>query len=106
MPSEFRRIVWAPKANQDLRDIWLYYARVASPEIADNLLREVGRVVARLEDHALSWRARDDIMPGLRSILVHPYIVFYRVRGTNVEIVRVLHQRRDFNAIFPKKRGD
>lgn len=45
-------------------------------------------------------------MPGLRSVLVHSYIVFYRVQATNVEIVRVLHQRRDFAAIFPKKRGE
>ncbi len=42
-------------------------------------------------------------MPGLRSILVYPYIVFYRVTGATVEIVRVLHQRRDFAAIFDKK---
>lgn len=45
-------------------------------------------------------------MPGLRSVLVHPYIVFYRVPDTAVEIVRVLHQRRDFTAIFPKKKRD
>jgi toxin ParE1/3/4 len=106
MPSEPRRIVWAPKADQDLRDIWRYYAHVASPEIADNVLREIGRVVAQLEDHALSWRPRDDVMPGLRSVLVHPHIVFYRVPDSIVEIVRILHQRRDFNAIFPKKRAE
>ena len=83
-----------------------YYARVASPEIADNMLREIGRVVAQLEDHALLWRSRADVMLGLRSVLVHPHIVFYRVRDTTVEVARVLHQRRDFNAIFPKKRGE
>jgi len=32
------------------------------------------------------WRARDEIMPGLRSVLVHPYVIFYRLTETNVEI--------------------
>lgn len=49
------------------------------------------------------WRARDEILPGLRSVVVHPYTVFYRVRDDTVEIVRVLHERRDFAAVFGKK---
>jgi plasmid stabilization system protein ParE len=38
--------------------------------------------------------------PGLRPILVRPYIVFYRVSSNSIEIVRVLHQRRNFAAVF------
>jgi len=37
-----RRVVWAPRAKQDLLNIWRYYARVASPEIAGNVLRGIG----------------------------------------------------------------
>jgi plasmid stabilization system protein ParE len=50
--------------------------------------------------------ARDDVMPGLRAVLVHPYTVFYRVTDSTVEIVRVLHERRDFSAVFRDKRDD
>jgi toxin ParE1/3/4 len=39
-------------------------------------------------------------MPELRSVLVLPYVVFYRVTELSVEIVRVLHGRRDLDAIF------
>jgi plasmid stabilization system protein ParE len=39
-----RRVVWAPRAKQDLLDIWRYYARVASPDIADDILRGIERV--------------------------------------------------------------
>jgi plasmid stabilization system protein ParE len=39
-----RRVVWAPRAKQDLVSIWRYYARVASPDIADNILLEIERV--------------------------------------------------------------
>jgi toxin ParE1/3/4 len=66
-------------------------------------LREIDEAGRRLSDEALMWRARDEIMPGLRSVLVHPYTIFYRVRRGSVEIARVLHERRDFSRIFPKK---
>jgi len=53
MPGRRRRVVWGPKAKQDLREVWLYYARVASPEIADKLVREIDGAGERLEDDAL-----------------------------------------------------
>ena len=64
MPTNRRQIVWAPNAKQELRDVWRYYARVASPEIADKLLREINEAGRRLADEALMWRARDEVMPG------------------------------------------
>jgi len=50
----------------------------------------------------MAWRARDEIMPGLRSILVHPYVIFYRTGDGAIEIVRVLHQRRNIAPILSK----
>ncbi len=104
MPGKRRKVLWAPRAEQDLRDVWRYYARVASPDIADRLLREIEEAGERLGEQALMWRARDEVMPGLRSVLVHPYTVFYRVTDGSVEIVRVLHERRNFPEVFKKGR--
>jgi len=39
-------------------------------------------------------------MPELRSLLILPYVVFYRITELSVEIVRILHGRRDLDAIF------
>jgi len=36
----------------------------------------------------------------MRSILVHPFVVFFRLHPLMVQIVRVLHQRRDLEAEF------
>jgi plasmid stabilization system protein ParE len=52
MPGKRRRVIWAPKARQDLREVWLYYARVASPEIADKLLRDIDGAGERLDEEA------------------------------------------------------
>jgi toxin ParE1/3/4 len=103
MPRRRKRVVWAPKSKRDLHDVWRYYERVASPEIADRLLREIGDAGGRLVDEALMWRSRDEVTPGLRSVLVHPYTIFYRINDDVVEIVRVLHERRDFSEIFSKR---
>jgi plasmid stabilization system protein ParE len=39
-------------------------------------------------------------MAGLRQVLVNPYIVFYRVTDRGVEIMHVLHGRRDLVSFF------
>jgi toxin ParE1/3/4 len=99
MPVERSQIIWSPAATDDLREIWRYFADVASRDIADRLLRDIFRASERVRRRPLASRSRDEIIPGLRSILVHPYVIFYRVQD-GVEIVRVLHQRRNFAAIL------
>ena len=102
MPGTDNRIVWAPAAKNDLRDIWRYFVGVASPEVADRLLRDIVWASERVRQRPLAGRARDEVMPGLRSILVHPYVVFYRVKSGTVEVVRVVHQRRNFAVMFSR----
>jgi toxin ParE1/3/4 len=103
--ADHRRLTWAPLARQDLRDLWEYFARVGSIEVADNVLREINRASARAGQHPLMGRPRDELAPGLRSVLTHPHIVLYRISADGVEIVRVLHQRRDLPAIFSPVTG-
>jgi toxin ParE1/3/4 len=98
-----RRVVWSPQAEDDLRSIWYYFVSIASPEIADKLLREITLASVRLSERPfLLGRVRDEIRPGLRSTLVSPYVIFYRVTEVTIEVVRVLHQRRNFLAHFPE----
>ena len=100
-----RLLVWAPKAKQDLLRIWGYYARLASPEIADSLLHEIGKRALGLSQRPFVGRPRTELLPGLRSVLVHPYAIIYLVTDNAVEIVRVLHERRDLPAEVKKEPG-
>jgi len=99
-----RRLVWSPRAKRDLIEIWRYYARVASPDIADTVLREVERAGEAIRRNPLARRVRDELGPGLRSALVSPYTIFNRVQDDDVQVVRVLHERRDFPAVFGRRR--
>lgn len=44
--------------------------------------------------------AQDELRPGLRSYSYGSYVIYFRVRGEVLEIVRVIHGRRDVRMIF------
>lgn len=93
-------VLWSPEALIDLDTIWDYYARVAKPNTADNILREIGKVVALIENHPFAGRSRDEVRTGLRSLAANPHVVFYRVMNDRPEIIRVLDGRQDIDEIF------
>jgi toxin ParE1/3/4 len=90
-----KRLAWAPRADQDLLDIWSYYASEASDEIADKVIGQIVTAARRVGELPLSGRSREDLQAGVRSVLAHPYVVFYRAAVNDVQIVRVLHERRN-----------
>jgi toxin ParE1/3/4 len=102
MPAN--RIAWSPAAKRDLRNIWRYFTNVASIEVAERLLRDIAQASERVRERPLAWRTRDEVMPGLRSILVHPFVLFYRVKPGIVEVVRVVHQRRNLADVVSKSK--
>jgi toxin ParE1/3/4 len=103
MSANRNELVWAPEARRDLVEIWNYFTAVASSEVAETLLRDIDKASARLLRHPLSGRPRDDIAPSLRSVIVRPYVILYRQREPNIEIVRILHMRRNFAAALLDK---
>ena len=98
------QIVWSPAANDDLEQIWTYIAQEASAKRADDQVIKIVEICRSLSDWPHSGRARDDITPGVRSIAVAPYVLFYRIGSEAVEIVRVLDGRRDIEAILNENR--
>jgi toxin ParE1/3/4 len=93
-------ILWSPEALEDIDHLWDYYAEVAGRANADKLLRQIGKVVATLEEFPLAGRLRYDIRAGLRSLSAGSHVVFYRLEHDRPEIVRVLDGRRDLDEIF------
>ena len=100
MASHRRPIIWSPEARADLSEIWNYYAPRAGRHRADNTVRRISDACRLIEDHPLAGPARDEIRSGLQSITARPYVIFYRLREEVVEIVRMLHGRRDLDDIF------
>nr|WP_292383196.1 type II toxin-antitoxin system RelE/ParE family toxin [Mesorhizobium sp.] len=47
---------------------------------------------------SFSGAPRDDIAPRIRHLIVGEYLTLYRVGGDAIEILRVLHGRRNIEA--------
>jgi len=100
MAGPKRPALWSSEAVADIGRIWDYYADVAGSRTADNVLREIGKLVVLIEEYPLVGRSRDEVRPGLRSLAADPHVVFYRVADDRPGIIRILDGRQDIDEIF------
>jgi toxin ParE1/3/4 len=92
----------APQAAADLDDLWYYVARESgSIEIANRMIDCITDRFVLLVGFPHIGRARDeDFGPGTRSFVVGDYVIVYCVEAEDVLILRVVHGRRDLEALF------
>ena len=92
------KLIRSAKAELDLIDIWLYIA-ADQPTNADRFLDKLSKAAASLAETPGMGVERPEIFEGLKSFPVDRYIIYYRVKETHLEIVRVLSSARDINHI-------
>ncbi|HVW57049.1 MAG TPA: type II toxin-antitoxin system RelE/ParE family toxin [Rhizobiaceae bacterium] len=85
------------RAEEDLIQIWSYLAQ-QNPRAADQLLDRLQQRWELLATQPRSGVARDDIGSGIRYVATGEYITFYRPGSDGLEIMRVIHGRRDIKA--------
>lgn len=88
----------APEAANDLRSIALYIAE-DNPDRADSFVDELRAKALRIAQQPLSYRARNDISPGLRSATHGRYLLLFRDLPDRVRVVRVVHAARDLGRL-------
>ncbi|MFZ4072218.1 MAG: type II toxin-antitoxin system RelE/ParE family toxin [Caulobacterales bacterium] len=71
--------------------------RERQPGCRRRLLALTEATIARLERFPLIGVPREELAAGLRSIRIRPFphLIFYRVDGEMVTLVRLLHGARD-----------
>jgi toxin ParE1/3/4 len=87
-------------AGDDMRNAVGFYEREAGARVASRFADQLVRAFRKISAHPKigSPRYADQFkFEGLRHRQVHgfPYLIFYAVRGENVEVFRVLHSARD-----------
>jgi toxin ParE1/3/4 len=92
----------AQRAEADLDDIWLYVARESSSiEIANRLIDTITDRFLTLAHFPYRGRSREeDFGPGYRSLPVGEYVIVYCVENADVLVLRVVHGRRQLEALF------
>ena len=82
-----------PDAERELIDGARFYAEQATSELALAFIAEVERTLERLSAHpnlGVPWRATMRRFP-LRRF---PYSVLYQVKGDELRVIALAHQRR------------
>lgn len=106
MAEARRAALWSPEALDDRERIWDYYTGVAGRQTAEKFFREIGRVIALIEDRPFAGRTRNEVRPGIRSFAAAPHVVFYRVVDDRPQIVRLLDGRQDIEEQFAAGDGE
>ena len=94
------QLVWSPEAEADLLTIWHWGAAHFSADTADIHLRDIQHAARNLCEFPYAGVKRDQIVPGIRSVIVYPTVIFYRIGSVSIEIVRVVDGRRNLAAFF------
>lgn len=91
-------------ARADVTEILIHIAK-DSPSAAAGMLERFERQARRLAAAPGIGQPRAELRPGLRSAVVGSYVIFYRAVTKGIEVVRVLHGRRDIEAIMTAEDG-
>ena len=92
-------VFFTRQAREDLIDIWLH---IAADDLgaADRVLDRLELAAMNLTDNPRMGPARDDIRRGLRYLVSGTFLILYQVAEDGVEIVRLVHGRRDLFGLF------
>lgn len=99
MPPK-NKIKYTPAAVDDMDEIFSFISQ-DSVSTAENMLEKLNHQISALADFlhigsVLSDEEYTLVQRGYRFIIVHPYLVFYRIIDNIVIIHRILHGRRDY----------
>lgn len=95
------RLGFTSAARRDLVAIETYIAEHAGEAVADTFLAGLHDLCVRVASlPGLLGTARPDLAPDLRSTPHRNYVVYFRYVDKTLEVVAVLHGKRDARAYF------
>lgn len=94
----------SPETQQDIRDICGYIAR-DSIDAARRVREEIRDACRRLAQHPQIGHRREDLTTRQDVLFwpVHSYLIVYRPDTQPLEVLRVLHGRRDVKRILEEQ---
>ena len=93
-------IEYSKESKQDLIGIKQYIKyNLQEPETAQKLISEIRNEINNLKHNPEIYQIIDDNLIKkieIRKLIVNNYIVFYRIKKENIEIVRIMYGRRNW----------
>ncbi len=95
------KILWTEPAIEDLRNLHGYIAK-DSDVYASSFVQRIILAVDRLSDFPRLGRMVPEAeQETIRELLYHNYRIIYRIKSDLVEILTVIHGRRDLGSFKP-----
>lgn len=95
MSARKKAIVVSTDAEADINSILLYTWQQWGEEQRDRYEATLDRAITNLADFAEAGVRVPRIFPGCRIRPVGRHILYYRIMGDVIEVVRILHERSD-----------
>ena len=93
-----RRVILSPKAKVDLSQIWDYTYDEWGEEQAEKYIRELWVAVEEQSRDLTKSVNISDVRQGYRKVRSGSHVIFFKVtKGGILDVVRILHQRMDFD---------
>ncbi len=92
------RAVFSPRAQADIADIWDYTVERWGIAQAERYVRLLEATISDLSASPKRGRACDEIRRGYRKYPAGSHVVFYKISGVDIDIIRILHQRIDIDS--------
>jgi plasmid stabilization system protein ParE len=92
------------KAERELDEIFVYWARRAGFDVADRLVDSIEERFALSGDYPFVGRKCDEIAPGVFSFLAGKYLIYYRKKRGIIRILHVFHGTQDQGRAFTQER--
>lgn len=99
MSPKRRKIRYTPAAVSDIEEVLASTGEPWDSTQRGAYKRLLMSSTRGLANQQYLGKAREEFRPGLRSVPVHLYRVYYSVSDTEVHNWRILHQRRDEDSI-------
>ncbi len=93
-----KQLIVLPLAEVDIEGVWLDTLERWGSEQADTYVDQLYEHLQLVAERPGLGRSCDELRVGYRRLLVGHHVAFYRIAGDAVEIVRVLHERMDFDS--------
>lgn len=94
------QVILSPKAKSDLGDIWDYTLSEWGIDQAEKYVRELSAVMQAHACDSSTSADISDVRKGYRKIRSGSHVIFFKLTGEGIDVVRILHKCMDFERHF------
>jgi toxin ParE1/3/4 len=90
------RFVLSPRAKADLEEIWDYTVAHWSLKQAEVYIRQIQVAIETVAAKPSLARSCETVRAGYWKYPAGSHVIFFRLTGESIDVVRILHNRMDF----------